>query len=129
MRLFPVSFGDLLSRLAEEAENPRLRNMKRMFNVIGVSLSLGILGISQEPLLESVGSIFAKKPQVAQINKQAAKMAYDLGATFTGFDHRLSRTEKKTPHHTCPGLPGHGTGQDGVRMPVPAVLSHHARIR
>ena len=111
VRLFPVSFGDLLSRLAEEAENPRLRNMKRMFNVIGVSLSLGILGISQEPLLESVGSIFAKKPQVAQINKQAAKMAYDLGATFTGFDHQLSRTEKKPRTILVQGYQGTALGK------------------
>jgi 2-oxoglutarate ferredoxin oxidoreductase subunit alpha len=41
--LFPVSFKSILSSLAEETENPRLKGLVRMFNVIGVSLSLGLV--------------------------------------------------------------------------------------
>jgi 2-oxoglutarate/2-oxoacid ferredoxin oxidoreductase subunit alpha len=78
--LLPVSFRELLSKLAEDTENPRLKGMIRMFNVIGVSLSLGVLGLEPKPLLDSIESIFSKKPKVAEINKQAANYAYNYAA-------------------------------------------------
>ena len=81
----------------EEADNPKLKGMKRMFNVIGVSLSLlGVLKMSPDPSLESIQSIFAK-PQVAELNIQAANIAYNQGTTFTDFDYTLTQTEKE-PH-------------------------------
>jgi 2-oxoglutarate ferredoxin oxidoreductase subunit alpha len=78
--LHPVSFRELLAKLADDTNNPKLRGMIRMFNVIGVSLSLGILGIDPKPLLDSIESIFAKKPKIAEINKQAANYAYNYAA-------------------------------------------------
>ncbi|MFB5631117.1 MAG: 2-oxoacid:ferredoxin oxidoreductase subunit alpha [Nitrosopumilaceae archaeon] len=78
--LLPVSFRELLSKLAEDTNNPRLKGMIRMFNVIGVSLSLGVLGLEPKPLLDSIESIFSKKPKVAEINKQAANYAYNYAA-------------------------------------------------
>jgi 2-oxoglutarate ferredoxin oxidoreductase subunit alpha len=78
--LHPVSFRELLAKLADDINNPKLRGMIRMFNVIGVSLSLGILGIDPKPLLDSIESIFAKKPKIAEINKQAANYAYNYAA-------------------------------------------------
>ncbi len=97
VHLYPVSFGGLLSALAEETDNPKLKGMKRMFNVIGVSLSLGVLRMPPEPLLESIELIFAKKPKIAEINKVAANHAYNQGTTFTDFDYSLSKVEKE-PH-------------------------------
>lgn len=78
--LLPVSFRELLSKLAEDTNNPKLKGMIRMFNVIGVSLSLGILGLEPKHLLDSIESIFSKKPKVAEINKQAANYAYNYAA-------------------------------------------------
>jgi 2-oxoglutarate ferredoxin oxidoreductase subunit alpha len=75
-----VSFRELLAKLADDTNNPKLRGMIRMFNVIGVSLSLGILGIDPKPLLDSIESIFIKKPKIAEINKQAANYAYNYAA-------------------------------------------------
>ena len=75
--LLPVSFREILSKLAEDTNNPKLKGMIRMFNVIGVSLSLGILGLDSKPLLDSIESIFSKKPKVAEINKQVAIYAYN----------------------------------------------------
>ncbi len=80
VNLLPVSFRELLSKLAEDTDNPRLKGMIRMFNVIGVSLSLGVLGLEPKPLLDSIESIFSKKPKVAEINKQAATYAYNYAA-------------------------------------------------
>ncbi len=95
--LYPVSFDSILGTLAEQAGNPKLKNMKRMFNVIGVSLSLGMLSMPVEPLLESIESIFEKKPKVANINKHAANIAYGEGASFGDFKCALTRI-KKAPH-------------------------------
>ena len=78
--LLSVSFREILSKLAEDTNNPKLKGMIRMFNVIGVSLSLGILGLDSKPLLDSIDSIFSKKPQVAEINKQVANYAYNYAA-------------------------------------------------
>ena len=78
--IHPVSFREILSKLADDTNNPKLKGMIRMFNVIGVSLSLGILGLDPKPLLDSIESIFVKKPKIAEINKQAATYAYNYAA-------------------------------------------------
>ncbi|MEX0639791.1 MAG: 2-oxoacid:ferredoxin oxidoreductase subunit alpha [Nitrosopumilaceae archaeon] len=75
--LLSVSFREILSKLAEDINNPKLKGMIRMFNVMGVSLSLGVLGLDSKPLLDSIESIFSKKPKVAEINKQVAIYAYN----------------------------------------------------
>ena len=49
-----------------------------MYNVIGVSLSLGLIKMPPDSLLKSIDSIFSKKPQIAEINKQAANYSYNL---------------------------------------------------
>ena len=41
VKVHSVSFRSLLTELSEKLENPRIKNMSRMFNVLGVSLSLG----------------------------------------------------------------------------------------
>ena len=95
VRLFPVSFKDILVRLSEEAQNPKLRGLVRMYNVIGVSLSLGLIRMPPDLLFHSLDSIFATKPQIAEINKQAARFAYDYAASnFGDFGHSMPGTEK-----------------------------------
>ncbi|KAG2472692.1 MAG: 2:oxoacid-ferredoxin oxidoreductase, fused alpha and gamma subunit [Nitrosopumilales archaeon] len=98
VNLYPVSFRTILSNLADEAENPKLKGLIRMFNVIGVSLSLGLLKMPPESLLKSVEKIFAKKIQIAEINKQAANYSYNYAtAKFNNFDYSLPGI-KKEPH-------------------------------
>ena len=60
VKLHPISFRGMLSNLAEKTDNPKLKGLVRMFNVLGVSLSLGLLKMPIEPLLDSIDSIFAK---------------------------------------------------------------------
>jgi len=80
VRLYPVSFKSILAGLAEETQNPKLKNLVRMFNVIGVSLSSGLLGMPPQELLDSVGDIFSKKPQIAELNKTAALHSYNFAS-------------------------------------------------
>jgi len=94
--IYPVSFRDILAKLAEDTNNPRLKGMIRMFNVIGVSLSLGLLGIDPKPLLDSIEVIFSKKPKIAEINKQAANYAYNYAtAKFEKINFSLNPVSKE----------------------------------
>ncbi len=95
---YPISFKSILANLAEEEQNPKLKSLIRMFNVIGVSLSLGLLKMPPEHLLESIDTIFAKKPKIAEINKHAATYSYNqASAKFSGFKHSLTGIPKQ-PH-------------------------------
>jgi len=95
--LFPVSFKSILTSLAEETENPRLKGLVRMYNVIGVSLSLGLVKMPTDSLHKTIDTIFSKKPEIAKINQQAANYSYNYAtAKFESFNHELSGTEKES---------------------------------
>ncbi len=96
VNLYPVSFREILSNLAEETENPKLKGLVRLFNVLAVSLSLGLVKMPLDPLLKAVDSIFSKKPQIAEINKHAANFAYDYAKSkFGNFQYTLTGTTKQ----------------------------------
>ena len=112
VNLLPVSFRELLSKLAEDTNNPRLKGMIRMFNVIGVSLSLGVLGLEPKPLLDSIESIFSKKPKVAEINKQAATYAYNYAAAkFDKINFSLNSVTKEPDTILVQGHQGTAIGK------------------
>jgi len=94
--LYPVSFKSLLETLSEKVDNPRLRGLVRMYNVIGVSLSLGLLKMSSTSLVDSIDDIFSKKPQIAEINKQTANYSYAFASdTFENFNYNLIGISKQ----------------------------------
>ena len=93
VKVHSVSFRSLLSELSEKLENPRIKNMSRMFNVLGVSLSLGLLMIPSEKLTDSVNSIFSKKKSIAEINVSAANFAYNYAAAK--FEHNNLKFDTK----------------------------------
>ena len=95
--LYPVSFKNILETLSQKVDNPRLRGLVRMYNVIGVSLSLGLIKMPVDSLLNSIDAIFSKKPQIADLNKQVANSSYDFATTnFDNFKHRLSGCTKNS---------------------------------
>ena len=88
--LYPVSFRDMLAGLSDKVQNPKLRGLVRMYNVIGVSLSMGLLDMPIDKLTTAVDSIFSAKPKIAMINRQAAQYSYDYSASnFAEFKHKL----------------------------------------
>ena len=96
VHLYPVSFRGLLNDLSEKTQNPKLRGLVRMYNVLGVSLSLGIIKMPVDSLLKSLDSIFAKKPLVAEINKQAATFSHNYATeNFLEFSHSLVGCKKE----------------------------------
>ena len=95
VQTYPVSFKELLADLAEQQDNPRLKRMKRMYNVLGVSLSAGMLKLPREMLLSSVRDTFSAKVTVAELNANAAAHAYDAGADLGDFDLALTGVQKR----------------------------------
>jgi 2-oxoglutarate ferredoxin oxidoreductase subunit alpha len=94
--LYPVSFKEILANLSEETKNPKIRGMFRMQNVLAVSISIGLLGLPPETLLKSVGSIFSRKAEIAEMNKTAANYAYNFSTVkYSKFRHQLHAIPKE----------------------------------
>ena len=110
--LFPVSFKSILETLSQQTENPRLKGLVRMYNVIGVSLSLGLVKMPTDSLQKTIGSIFSKKPEIAKINQQTADYSYNYAAAkFEGFDHVLPGTQKEPGTILVQGFHGTALGK------------------
>ena len=112
VKLYPISFKDVLSKMADETNNPRLKGMIRMYNVLGVSFSLGVLKMPPQTLLESIDVIFAKKQAIADLNKKAANYAYNYAsARFSDFTFSLNETNKKPGTLLVQGYQGTALGK------------------
>ncbi len=112
VKLFPVSFKSLLESLSEETENPRLKGLIRMFNVIGVSLSLGLVKMPPDSLQKTIGTIFSKKPEIAKINQQTANYSYNYAsAQFENFNHTLPGVQKEPGTLLIQGFQGTALGK------------------
>lgn len=112
VKLFPVSFKSILETLSEETENPRLKGLIRMYNVIGVALSLGLVKMPPDSLQKTIGSIFAKKPEIAKINQQTANYSYNYATVkFENFGYTLPKTEKEPGTLLVQGFQGTALGK------------------
>ncbi|MCV0401761.1 MAG: 2-oxoacid:acceptor oxidoreductase subunit alpha [Nitrosopumilus sp.] len=112
VNLFPVSFKAILETLSEETDNPRLRGLVRMYNVIGVSLSLGLVKMPPDSLQKTIESIFSKKPEIAKINQETANYSYNYAtAKFENFNHTLPGTEKEQQTILVQGFQGTALGK------------------
>jgi 2-oxoglutarate ferredoxin oxidoreductase subunit alpha len=107
VKLYPVSFKTILSNLADETNNPRLKGMVRMYNVLAVSFSLGVLKMPTKTLMDSIDTIFAKKQAIADLNKNAANYAYNYtSAKFADFPFSLKSTKKQNDTIMIQGYQG-----------------------
>lgn len=111
-KLCPISFKTVLATMADEANNPRLKAMIRMYNVLGVSFSLGILRMPPQTLLESIDAIFSKKKAIADLNKGAATFSYNFAtAKFPDFKFTLKPTGKTPDTILVQGYQGTALGK------------------
>jgi len=109
---YPISFSGVLSEIASEQNNPQLASMKKMFNVLGVSFSLGIMKSPIQPLLESIESVFSKKPSIADLNKNAGNYSYNFAsAKITDFNYSINQINKKQQTILVQGHQGSALGK------------------
>ena len=112
VKLFSVSFRTILSDLSTQLDNPRLKGMIRMFNVLGVSFSLGILRSPTNLIHDAIESIFSRKKSVAEINKQAATFAYNYAAAkFSNSDYPFKKRQVESDTMLVQGHYGTSLGK------------------
>ena len=112
VKVYPVSFRDVLANIANELGKPELSRMVRLFNVLGVSFSLGILKAPIEPLLETIEDTFSKKPSIIELNKKAANFSYNYAsAKFSDFRDSISNNGKSENTLLVQGHQGSALGK------------------
>ena len=112
VKVYPVSFRDVLANIANELGKPELSRMVRLFNVLGVSFSLGILKAPIEPLLETIEDTFSKKPSIIELNKKAANFSYNYAsAKFSDFQDSISNNTKSENTLLVQGHQGSALGK------------------
>lgn len=110
--LCPISFKAILSTLADETGNPKIRTMFRMLNVLTVSVSVGLLGLPPDALLRSVEDVFSRKPEIAAMNKNAANYAYNFAtAKFPKCKYQLATIPKEPNTILIQGFESTGIGK------------------
>ena len=112
VKVYPVSFRDVLANIANELGKHELSRMVRLFNVLGVSFSLGILKAPIEPLLETIEDTFSKKPSIIELNKKAANFSYNYAsAKFSDFQDSISNNTKSENTLLVQGHQGSALGK------------------
>ena len=112
VKVYSVSFRDVLANIANELNKPELSRMVRLFNVLGVSFSLGVLKAPIEPLLETIEDTFSKKPSIIDLNKKAANFSYNYAsAKFSDFQDSISDNGKSENTLLVQGHQGSALGK------------------
>ena len=112
VKVYSFSFRDVLANIANELNKPELSRMVRLFNVLGVSFSLGVLKAPIEPLLETIEDTFSKKPSIVDLNKRAANFSYNYAsAKFSDFQDSISDNGKSKNTLLVQGHQGSALGK------------------
>ena len=112
VKVYPISFRDILASIANELNKPELSRMVRLFNVLGVSFSLGILKAPIEPLLETIEDTFSQKPSMVDLNKKAANFSYNyVSAKFPDFQNSICKIDKESNTLLVQGHQGSALGK------------------
>jgi len=112
VKLYPVSFKAILASLADEMNNPRLKGMIRMYNVLAVSFSAAMMKMATHTLLESIDVTFSNKKEIADLNKTAATYAYNYAtAKFSDFTRMLNPVTKEKDMMLVQGHQGTALGK------------------
>ena len=77
IRLFPISYEDITSKVAKQIGETQLSRLSRIVNVLAVSASLAILGFDEAYLEQAIKRTFGERKKIVDMNVVGAKIAYD----------------------------------------------------
>ena len=77
VRLFPISYEDIIKNVAEQIGETQLSRLSRIVNVLAVSASLAILGFEESFLEEAIRRTFSNRKRLIDMNVIGAKKAYE----------------------------------------------------
>ncbi|MDG6999128.1 MAG: 2-oxoacid:acceptor oxidoreductase subunit alpha [Nitrososphaerota archaeon] len=78
IRLFPISYEDITSKVAKQIGETQLSRLSRIVNVLAVSASFAILGFDETYLEQAIQRTFGERKKIVDMNVAGAKIAYDL---------------------------------------------------
>ena len=76
VKIYPISFRAILGSLAESQNDPKLKHMTRMFNVIGASLAMKLQSIPEKYASDAILRAFSAKPKIANLGANVLKQIY-----------------------------------------------------
>lgn len=98
VRIYAVSYLELLKQLAKELGEEKLSKLTIMTNILALGISFGIVNYDKKHVATAVEKIFGKKEKIISMNVLAFNLAYDYAtAHFNDFGFKLEavRTDEK----------------------------------
>lgn len=77
IRLFPISYEDIIKNVAGHLGETQLSRLSRIVNVLAVSASLAILGFEESILEQAIKRTFSERKRLIDMNVIGAKIAYE----------------------------------------------------
>jgi 2-oxoglutarate ferredoxin oxidoreductase subunit alpha len=95
IHVFQVPYMDLLKQVADKLGIQQLSKVTRMINVLTLGISFGILDYEKDLVEKAIGTIFADKPKIVDMNILAFRVAYDYAKQrfSDSFSHKLGKIE------------------------------------
>jgi 2-oxoglutarate ferredoxin oxidoreductase subunit alpha len=98
VRIYAVSYLELLKQLAKELGEEKLSKLTIMTNILALGVSFGVVNYDKKYVATAVEKIFGKKEKIISMNVLAFNLAYDYAtAHFNDFGFKLEavRTDEK----------------------------------
>jgi 2-oxoglutarate ferredoxin oxidoreductase subunit alpha len=97
VHVFEIPYMDLLKTIAARLGIEQMSKVTRMINVLTMGVSFALLDYDRSLVEKAVTSVFADKPNIAEMNVMALREAYDYTKrTFTdAFPYRLEKADAK----------------------------------
>jgi len=95
VHVFPIPYMDLLKQIAEKLGIEQLSKAMRMINVLTIGVSFGLLDYDKSLVEKAIGTFFAGKPKIVDMNLLAFRTAYDYAKNSfpEGFKRKLSKID------------------------------------
>ncbi len=82
VRPVPIPFTDLLTALAPKLGAAYAMQIERVANTIAVGVSLALVGLEEEILIQGLKDVFGKRPKLYEMNELGAKAGFEAAKPF-----------------------------------------------
>ncbi len=95
IRVFQISYMNLLKQIADKLGIEQLSRVTRMINVLTIGVSFGLLNYDETLVENAITTFFAEKPKIVDMNILAFEMAYNYAKENfpNNFGHKLQKID------------------------------------
>jgi 2-oxoglutarate ferredoxin oxidoreductase subunit alpha len=77
IHVFQIPYMELLRQIANKLGIQQISKVTRMINVLTIGISFGLLGYDENLVEKAIGTFFAEKPKIVDMNILALRIAYE----------------------------------------------------